>query len=469
MVANASMRTGMAMRISVIGLGKLGVPLAAVLADSGHDVVGVDTSTPVVELLNDGRTPVQEPGLADLIARNRSRLRATTDAADAVTATDATFIVVPTPSTPSGAFSTRFVLDAIAHLGPGLGRSSHYHVVAVTSTMMPMSSDTEIAPALERASRRVVGEDVGLCYTPEFIALGTVIRDLTRPDLLLIGESDRRAGDVIEAVHRTFVPETTQVRRMSCVNAEIAKIAVNTFVTTKISYANMLAELCERVPGGDVDVVTDAVGIDRRIGHRYLRGAVGYGGPCFPRDNAALAAAAARAGAHAELAVATDVVNRRQVDRVAEIVRARVRPGQHRVGVLGLSYKPDTPVVDESQGVLLANRLAADGFAVTVFDPAALGGATHALASSITLADSLAGCLNASDMAVLMVPWPLFREIAALVHAMPRRPFIVLDCWRLLEPAALDGVADLVHLGKAPGRERPGHLSSVRKDEPSHR
>ena len=141
----------MVMRIAVIGLGKLGAPLAAVLADSGHDVVGVDTSTSVVALLNDGRTPVEEPGLADLIARNRSRLRATVDAADAVTTTDITFIVVPTPSTSSGAFSSRFVLDAIAHIGLGLRRSSRYHVVAVTSTMMPMSSDMEIAPALERS------------------------------------------------------------------------------------------------------------------------------------------------------------------------------------------------------------------------------------------------------------------------------------------------------------------------------
>ena len=435
-------------RVAVIGLGKLGAPLAAVLADSGHDVVGVDTSTSVVEALNDGRTPVREPGLADLIARNRSRLRATSDATDAVGATDVTFIVVPTPSTPSGAFSARFVLEAIAHIGPGLRHNSRYHVVAVTSTMMPMSSDTEIAPALERASGRVVGENVGLCYNPEFIALGSVIHDMMHPDLLLIGESDPRAGEVIEAVHRTFVSERTEVRRMSCVNAEIAKIAVNTFVTTKISYANMLAELCERVPGGDVDVVTNAVGVDRRIGHRYLRGAVGYGGPCFPRDNAALAVAAAQVGAHAELAVATDVINRRQVDRVAEIVRARMTPGQHRVGVLGLSYKPDTPVVDESQGVLLANRLAADGFAVTVFDPEALEGARPALAPSISLADSLAACLEASDMAVLMVPWPAFHEIPALLGAMPRRPFIILDCWRFLERAPLDGVADLVHLGK---------------------
>ena len=158
-------------------------------------------------------------------------------------------------------------------------------------------------------------------------------------------------------------------------------------------------------------------------------------------------------GAHAELALATDVINRRQVERVAEAVRKRMTPRHHRVGVLGLSYKPDTPVVDESQGVMLANRLAADGFSVTVFDPSALHGGTLALAPSLRLADSLAECLDASDMVVVMVPWPAFHEIPALLRAMPPRPFIVLDCWRLLEPAGLDGLADLVHIGKASPRE----------------
>ena len=443
----------MNMRICVVGLGKLGAPLAAILASSGHDVVGVDSNVQVLDSLNAGRSPVQEPELADLIDRNRSRLRATSDVAAAIACTDVTFIVVPTPSMASGAFSNRFVLDAIAGIGRGLRLGTDYHVVVVTSTMMPMSMDEEIRPALEHASGRIVGETVGLCYNPEFIALGSVIRDMTHPDMLLIGESDTRAGDVLEAVHRTFVAESTQVRRMNCVNAEVAKIAVNTFVTTKISYANMLAELCERVPGGDVDVVTGAIGIDRRIGHRYLKGAVGYGGPCFPRDNAALVAAAAQVGAHAELALATDVINRRQVERVAEAVRKRVTPRRHRVGVLGLSYKPDTPVVDESQGMMLADRLAADGFSVTGFDPSALPGGTLALAPPLRLADSLAECLDASDMVVVMVPWPAFREIPALLRAMPPRPLIVLDCWRLLEPAALDGLADLVHIGKASPRE----------------
>jgi UDPglucose 6-dehydrogenase len=236
---------------------------------------------------------------------------------------------------------------------------------------------------------------------------------------------------------------------MTWVNAEIAKLAVNTFVTTKISYANMLAELCEHLPGGDIDVVTDAIGVDRRIGHAYLRAAVGYGGPCFPRDNAALAAAATQVGARADIAAATDAINRRQLDRVVGVVRTRASPRQHRIGVLGLAYKPGTPVVEESQGVMLANRLAADGFATVAFDPAALAEARTALAPPVMRARSLAECVDGSDLLVLMVPWPEFRQIPALLAQRPRRPLVIVDCWRQLAPADLEGLADVVHLGKA--------------------
>jgi UDPglucose 6-dehydrogenase len=176
---------------------------------------------------------------------------------------------------------------------------------------------------------------------------------------------------------------------------------------------------------------------------------VGYGGPCFPRDNSALAAAAAQVGARAEIALATDVINRRQVDRVVGVVAARATAPHHRIGVLGLSYKPDTPVVEESQGVMLANRLAADGFPVTVYDPAALPDAGSSLDPSIQMARSLPECVDDADLLVLMVPWPAFGAVPALLRARPGKPRVIVDCWRLLDPAELEGLAEPVYLGKA--------------------
>lgn len=436
------------MHIAVAGLGRLGTPLAAVLASAGHEVTGIDVRVEAVDALNAGQPPVDEPGLADLVHHVRSRLRATTDFA-AIAASEVTFIIVPTPSLPSGRFSNQLVIDAILAVGNALRSSTTYHIVVVTSTVTPTSMDAEIRPALERASGRTVGSSIGLCYNPQFIALGSVVRDLTHPDLVLIGESDVRAGTVVEALHRSFMSERGEVRRMSCINAEITKLAVNTYVTTKISYANMLAEVCERLPGADVDVVTGALGLDRRIGASYLKGAVGYGGPCFPRDNAAFAAVASGVGANPALAVATDAMNRYQLARLVELVRAYATDDASRVGVLGLSYKTDTSVVEESPGLLLANRLARGGVPVTVFDPAANDEARPQLDASIAIAPSMSACLDRSDVVLVTVPWNEFRQIPQLLRARPRPELVIVDCWRLFDRASLEGVAQLVHIGRS--------------------
>ena len=444
---------GEGMHISVVGLGKLGAPLAAVLAQRGHDVIGVDSRLNVVDAINEGRAPIAEPGLEALLTSVRERLRATTDGASAAAATDVSFVIVPTPSLPSGLFSTQYVLEAIEQIGQGLRAKTSYHLVVVTSTVAPGTMEHEIAPALERASARVIGSALGLCYSPEFIALGSVIRDMCNPDFVLIGESDARAGDLLETLHRTVVGEHTIARRMNFVNAEVAKIAVNTFVTTKISYANMLSELCERLPGSDVNVVTETIGFDKRIGHRFFKAALGYGGPCFPRDNAAFVAVAREHGVDAAIAAATDIVNRRQVSRLASLVKAQLHDTDRRVAILGLSYKPDTDVVEESQGVMLANCLASDGYAVTVFDPAALETAATFLAASVNSARSAAECLNSADAAIVTSPWPEFRSIPAMLASMGSPPRVIVDCWRIIDPALVGSMTRLVHVGTGEAKQ----------------
>src|SRR4029077_20153978 len=185
------------------------------------------------------------------------------------------------------------------------------------------------------------GTDFGLCYSPEFIALGSVLRDFLNPDLLLIGECDARAGERVAAFYREGLKIDVPVVRMSPVNAELAKIALNTYVTTKITFANMLAELCERLPGGDVDAVTKALGLDGRIGAKYLPGALGYGGPCFPRDNSALAKLLDEMGVSSQLPNTVDWLNRSIPGRVVSMIED-LAPNRARVAILGLAYKPHT-------------------------------------------------------------------------------------------------------------------------------
>jgi UDPglucose 6-dehydrogenase len=434
------------MKISVVGLGKLGAPLAAVLASKGFRVVGTDVNPAFVEAVNHGKAPVDEPRLQELIDENRARLQATADAAAAVAETDATFIIVPTPSDATGRFSNQFVLSALDSVGEGLRRKSGYHLVIITSTVMPGSTGGEIRAALETHARRRVGETLGLCYNPEFIALGSVVRDMLSPDMILIGESDPRAGDLLESIYHEICDNKPLIRRMNFVNAELTKIAVNTYVTTKISYANMLADMCDRLPGADVDVVTQAVGCDSRIGAKYMRGAIGYGGPCFPRDNLAFTVLARSIGARAELAEATDTLNEYQVSRVLEAIRTH-DPGNGPIGVLGLAYKPDTSVIECSQALAIVRHLLDSGREVVAFDPKALASAHTALNQRFTAAASAEECIRGASLVVLMTAWPEFRAVPP--EAFARAPRLtVIDCWRALSRQEISIFADVVYLGR---------------------
>jgi UDPglucose 6-dehydrogenase len=434
-------------RIAVVGLGKLGAPLAAVMASKGHDVLGIDINPKAVELLNNGHAPVEEPGLQALVSASRERLRATTDVAAAAEC-DVTILLVPTPSDERGAFTNRYALAALDEVGRGLASRDAYHLVVVASTVMPGSCEAELAPALEHASGRRIGDNLGLCYSPEFIALGNVIHDMLEPDMVLIGESDPRAGEVLEHISRGVVENDPPFRRMSLVNAELTKIAVNTYVTMKISYANALADMCERLPGADVEVVTDALGLDTRIGRKYLRGAIAYGGPCFPRDNKAFAVLARDLGAEPLLAEATDAVNIAQTDRLARAVQSRLKNGD-AVGILGLSYKPDTGLIEESPGVALARALGAAGYGVHIYDPLALAAAASALEGIAQPAASIAELLERSDVVVIATPWPEFADLPLDALRRNGRRTVVIDCWRLLSDEAYAGTIDIVRLGQA--------------------
>lgn len=434
------------MQVAVVGLGKLGAPLAAVLASKGNDVLGVDVAAEAVRLVNEGRPPVDEPGLETLIRAHAGRLRATTDLL-AVAGADLTILLVPTPSDERGAFSNAFLVEALAGVGRGLAGRDRYHVVVVGSTVMPGSCDGELREALEASSGRRVGETLGLCYSPEFIALGSVIRDLLEPDMVLIGESDRRAGDALEELYKGVCENDPPFRRMSLVNAELTKIAVNTYVTMKISYANTLADLCERLPGADVETVTDALGLDTRIGPKYLRGAIAFGGPCFPRDNKAFAAVARGLDTRAPLAEATDAVNEARTEQLVRIVSDQLEPGD-AVGILGLAYKPDTAVVEESPGVALVRALGDRGIReVNVYDPVATDAALLRLDAGVNACGSAREVLERSDVVVVATPWPEFAELAAHAPA-GRGRLVVVDCWGLLPDGSDGDGLEVVRLGR---------------------
>ena len=388
--------------IGVIGLGKLGLPLASILQWKGHSVTGVDASASTVSNLRRGRLPINEPGMEALY--EDYPLDLVTMDATSLAGGDATFIVVPTPSGSDGRFINGFLLAALQELGGGLSDTDNPHVVVVCSTVMPGTSDAVLIPALEEASGRTVGEDgFGFCYNPEFIALGTVLRDMCNPDIHLIGQSDIESGAIVENILHTMLggnvnthvrdhryrenpymagmpkighgaPRATEptpyhgAMRMSTTEAEIAKIAINAYVTMKISCANTIGEMS--VGRADAYKIAQALGADSRIGPKYIQPGASFGGPCFPRDSVAFQKAAEDVGTTAPLAIATDEVNHRQARVVVDWVEALAMEEEvETVCILGMSYKPGTHIDEESFGWELDGELAELGYYRILHDP----------------------------------------------------------------------------------------------------
>jgi len=425
------------MRIAVVGLGKLGAPLAGMLARTGAMVTGVDRDADLVRRLQRGETSQVEPGLQPLLLSAGERLRYTTDTAEAVRASDATFILVPTPSTASGDYDNADLLGAIAQIGAAIAGKADHHLVVVVSTVMPGTMGNVLAPALAEAAGRPLGDRLGLCYCPEFVALGAVIAGMERPDLLLVGQSDETAGKQLISLLRPMWTREPAIWTLDFINAELAKLAVNGFVTTKISYANMLAELCETLPGADARIVTAVLGSDSRIGPGYLAPGLGFAGPCFPRDNGAIIALASQAGLRADLAEATNAINQRQAGRVVDLVGRMVPHGT--IGVLGLAYKPDSDVCEASQGVEIAHALAGKGYRVLVHDPKA----SIELPAVIERHGDAGDCVRQCGAIIIATPWQDYARIARSALERDGNKLIVIDCWRMAE---WQGHRDLVEL-----------------------
>lgn len=436
--------------LSVIGLGKLGLCLAACLADKGFQVTGVDIDKEKVKKINQGISPIKETGLAALIKKVKPRLQATTSFEKAILKTPVSFILVPTPSLKNGSFSNRYLKQVLKKIAAAIKKKPAYHLVVISSTVIPQTTEKVAKPLLEKHSGKNCDQDFGLTYNPQFIALGSVINDLVKPNFILIGQRQKKDGDLLEKIYKKICENKPIVVRLGPLNAEIAKLALNCYITNKISFANALAQICEKVSGADAYLVTQAIGLDKRIGSQYIKPALGFGGPCFPRDNLAFTAFAKKVGTRAPLAQTVDKINREQVKRISKIIKENLKPGA-RVSILGLSYKPQTPVIEDSQAIELTTLLVKDGYQVSVFDPMALENARDVLGNKVNYAKNLKECLKNSQLALIATPWPEFKKINTRVCRNMKKA-VILDCWRLLARKNLKGIKYLV-LGRGEGYE----------------
>ncbi len=421
----------MGLNLSVIGLGKLGMCTAACFAYKGCKVTGIDINKSLVDSINDRKAPIVEPRLQELITASKERLKATQDYGEVVRSSDITFLVVPTPSREDGHFSDKFLRDALTHLSQAFKKlNKKYHLFVITSTVSPGTTE-DLIPLIETVSGKKLNKDFGVCYNPEFIALGSVINDFLNPDMVLIGESDKCAGDILETIYKEVCENNPYIARMSITSAEITKISLNSYVTMKISFANTLANICEKIPEADVDIITKALGADRRIAPYYLKGGLAYGGPCFPRDNRAFVAFAKKYGQKARLAEATDEVNHYQIKHLIDLV-LKYLPHDKRVSILGLSYKPNTPVIEESPAVKIIEELLKKNLEIAVYDPLAISNAKAYFGGNILYSPSIKDCISYSSLWIITTQEDKFKHIDG--SYVFYNPTTIIDCWRIIEP-----------------------------------
>jgi len=412
------------MRIAVFGAGYVGLVTGACMADLGHDVVVRDIVSEKIETLERGDVPIYEPGLDELLERNRERLRFTLDVAEAVHDAQFLYICVGTPPTPSGDADLSAVWTVIDELPRDFDGEPP---VLVMKSTVPVGTGASVRAALDVRGL----ERIGYVSNPEFTAEGTAIHDFMHPDRTVIGSFRFDDGDAVERLHQGI---DGPIMRMDVASAEMVKMASNAFLVTRISFINEIANVCE-VTGADVIQVAEAVGLDHRLGPHFLRAGIGYGGSCFPKDSLALKQLAANSGYHFQLLSAVIEVNELQKRRVINKLQKHLRSLRgKRVALLGLAFKPNTDDMREAPSIVLAARLAAEGAEVTGWDPVADG---RAVLNGVHIADSALEALDGADAAVIVTEWPELLELDWDAAGSRMRNRLLVDGRNMLDPDAL--------------------------------
>lgn len=442
------------MRIGVIGCGYLGAVHAACMAESGHEVVGIDVDPARIGLLGAGRAPFVEPGLPELLTRHvaSGRLRFSTDAVEGADC-DVLFLAVGTPQREGGTGADLAFLDAAvgALLDAVAARPGGGPVLVVGKSTVPVGTARIVGDRLRAAvaAGATGGREVDLVWNPEFLREGRAVADTLHPDRLVYGLADPGAEDgldgdgervapvaLLDAVYAAQLAEGVPRILATFETAELVKVAANSFLATKISFINAMAELCDRT-GGDVTVLADAIGMDERIGRKFLHAGIGFGGGCLPKDIRAFMSRAAELGAGDSLAFLReiDLINgrarERAADRVTEALGGDV--AGRRIAVLGAAFKPDSDDIRDSPSLAVAARLAERGARVRIADPAALGHVRREF-PQLTVCESAAEALRDADLVFLGTEWPQYRTLdPGVTRELVAGP-IVVDGRNALDP-----------------------------------
>jgi UDPglucose 6-dehydrogenase len=393
------------MNVSIIGSGYVGLCTGIGLAIKRNKVICVDIDKTKVENINNGIPPIYENGLEENLKKvlKRGAFSATTDISYAVNNSEITFIAVGTPSREDGSIDLNYVKTSSEQIGSVLKNKKTYHVVVMKSTVVPGTIEDIVIPALERSGKRC-GKDFGVCMNPEFLREGFALEDFLNPDRIVIGEYDKKSGNVLEKLYKNF---NTPIVRCNLKTAEMIKYASNAFLATKISFINEIGNLCKKL-GIDAYDVAKAMGYDKRIAPYFLNAGVGFGGSCFPKDVSAIIAKANEMKVDAKILKSVMDVNKRQRLRIVKMLKEKLNINGKKIAILGLSFKAGTDDVRDSVAIDIIKELLRNGAIVHAYDPKAMGNMKKMIQKA-NYEKSVKDCLNNADACLILTDWDEFR------------------------------------------------------------
>ena len=419
------------MKIAVIGSGYVGLVAGACLAENGNDVICVDKDASKVRALQRGRIPIYEPGLEEMVRRNRAekRLTFTTDLPKGIRASQIVFIAVGTPTGEDGSADLSHVLEVARQIGKAM---NGYKVIVDKSTV-PVGTSEKVREVIKKETQH----PFSVVSNPEFLKQGAAIEDFMKPDRVVIGAEDQRAGQIMTELYAPFTRTGAPIMMMDCASAELCKYAANAMLATKISFMNEIANVCELF-NADVDDVRRAVGSDKRIGSSFLFPGVGYGGSCFPKDVKAILHFSGKKGYEFKILDAVETVNQRQKGRLVEKMTAHFGTLKGKtIALWGLAFKPRTDDMREAPAITIIERLLQAGAKVQAFDPEAMKVAKGIFGAKLTLVERSYDALKGADALAVVTEWNEFREPDFTRMRKLLRTPVIFDGRNIYRPAMM--------------------------------
>jgi UDPglucose 6-dehydrogenase len=450
------------MKVAVIGTGYVGLVSGTCLAEVGWDVTCVDKVADKIEKLKRGVVPIYEPGLDELVTKNArvGKLHFTTNIAEAVKDAEIVMIAVGTPTRPlDGNADLQYVYAAAEEIA----RSLDHYAVIVTKSTVPAGTGFQVKRLVSEANPEL---DFDVASNPEFLREGNAIYDFMKPDRIVIGTETEQARELLDELYSPFTNQGVEVIHTDLVSSELIKYAANTFLATKVSFINEMADICEKI-GGNIEDVSRGMGSDNRIGHAFLRPGPGYGGSCFPKDTLAMVHIGERALSPATIVESVISVNRARGHRmVAKIVQAADHDVRgKRVALLGLTFKPNTDDVRDSVAILIAEQLSQAGAAVRAYDPKGMEQAYRILGDAIEYCVSADDALDEADLCVIATEWTEFKDKhLSEYRRLMAKPPVLVDLRNMFSPKEMaDQGFAYFSIGRATVRPRPAR----KQDKPN--